>query len=142
MRRTLGLILGSFVGIVLFAALVYGVLVAAHVADPSQTTIYGPTTRRLWATAIAMTALIGVVISGFALVRPAGRFGTESGRLGILVALVAGLIGLINGGLILFLANGGPGTGNGVVGGAAALVLGLIAMSLSGLAIGRGRHRT
>jgi hypothetical protein len=87
-----------------------------------------------------MLALVGVVIGGLALARPAGRFGTASGRFGAFVALAAGVMAVVNGGLNLALANGGPGTGNGVVGGAAAFVLGLIAMALSGLALARCRH--
>ncbi len=87
-----------------------------------------------------MLALLGVVIGGLALARPASRFGTASGQLGAIVVLVAGLIGVVNGGLNLALANGGPGTGNGVVGGAAAFVLGLIALGLGGLALARSRR--
>jgi hypothetical protein len=85
-------------------------------------------------------ALVGVVIGGLALARPASRFGTASGRLGAIVALVAGPIAAANGGLVLAIANGGPGSGNGVVGGAGALVLGLIAMALGGLALPRSRR--
>ena len=105
----------------LFGGLVHAVLVAAHVSEPAATTVYGLTPRRLWATTAAVLALVGVVIGGLALARPASRFGTASGRLGAIVALVAGLIAAVNGGLNLAVANGGPGTGNGVVGGAAAL---------------------
>jgi Family of unknown function (DUF6223) len=115
------------------------VLVVAHVSEPAATTVYGLTPRRLWATMAAVLALVGVVIGGVALARPAGRFGTTAGRLGAIVALVAGLIAAVNGGLNLALANGGPGSGNGVVGGAAASVLGLIAVVLGGIALGRCR---
>ena len=87
-----------------------------------------------------MLALVGVVIGGLALARPASRFGTASGRLGAIAALVAGLIAVVNGGLNLAIANGGPGTGNGVVGAAAAFVLGLIALAIGGLALVRGRR--
>jgi Family of unknown function (DUF6223) len=99
-----------------------------------------PDPRRLWATTVAVLALIGVVIGGLALRRSAGRIGTGNGRMGAIVALVAGLIAVVNGGLNLAIATGGPGTGNGVVGGAAALVLGLIAMALGGLALARSRR--
>ena len=87
-----------------------------------------------------MLALVGVVIGGLALARPASLLGTASGRLGAIVALVAGLTAVVNGGLNLAIANGGPGTGNGVVGGAAAFVLGLIALALGGLALARCRR--
>lgn len=140
MKRTFAIILAALAAAALFGGLVYAVLVAAHVSEPAATTVYGPTPRRLWATAVVALALVGVIIGGLALARPAGRFGTDSGRLGASVALVAGLIGGVNGGLNLAIANGGPGTGNGVVGGAAAVVLGLIAVALGGLALARCRR--
>jgi hypothetical protein len=141
MKRTFAIILTAGAAAALFAGLVYALLVAAHVSEPAATTVYGLTSRRLWATTAAVLALVGIVFGGLALARPASRFGTASGRLGAIVALVAGLMAVINGGLKLAIANGGPGTGNGVVGGAAAFVLGLIALALSGLALAR-YHRT
>jgi Family of unknown function (DUF6223) len=140
MKRIFVLILAGLAALALFAGVVHVVLVAAHVSEPAATTVYGPTPRRLWATTVAVLALVGVVIGGLALARPASRFGTASGRLGAVVALVAGLIAVVNGGLVLGIANGGPGTGNGVVGGAGALVLGLIALALGGLALARSRR--
>src|SRR5262249_52641252 len=125
----------------LFGGLVHAVLVAANVSEPAATTVYGPTPQRLWATAVALLALVGAVIGGLCLARTASRFGTASGRLGPIVALVAGLIAAVNGALNLAVANGGPGSGNGVVGAAAALVLGLIAMVLGGLALARSRRK-
>src|SRR6186997_1537541 len=127
MKRTLTFILAALAAVALFGGLVHAVLVAAHVSEPAATTVYGLTSRRLWATTVAVLALVGAVIGGLALARPASRFGTGSGRLGAIVALVAGLIAVVNGGLVLAIADGGPGTGNGVVGGAGALVLGLMA---------------
>jgi hypothetical protein len=140
MKRIFTLILVGLAAAALFIGLVHGVLVAAHVSEPAATTVHGLTPRRLWATIVAVLALVGVIIGGLALARPASRFGIASGRLGAIVALVAGLIAAINGGMNLALANGGPGTGNGVVGGAVAVVLGLIAMILGGLALTRSRH--
>jgi len=140
MKRTFALILIVLAAAALFGGLVHAVLVAAHVSEPAATTVYGLTPRRLWATAVDVLALVGVVIGGLALARPATRFGTASGRLGAVVALVAGLIAVVNGGLVLAIATGGPGTGNGVVGGAAALLLGLIATVLGGLAAARSRR--
>src|SRR5262245_13548890 len=137
MKRTLAIILAALAAAALFGGLVHAVLVVAHLSEPAATTVYGLTPRRLWATTVAVLALVGVVIGGLALARPASRFGTASGRLGAIVALVAGLIAVVNGGLNLAIANGGPGTGNGVVGGAAAFVLGLIALGLGGLALAR-----
>jgi Family of unknown function (DUF6223) len=119
---------------------VYAVLVAAHVSEPAATKVYGLTPRRLWATTVALLALVSVVIGGLALARPASRFGTACGRFGAIAALVAGLIAVVNWWAELAIANGGPGTGNGVVGGGAALVLGLIASALSGLALAQRRR--
>jgi uncharacterized membrane protein len=140
MKRTFALILAVIAGVAVFAGLVYVVLVAAHVSEPAATTVHGLTSRRLWATTGAVLALVGVIVGGLALARPASRFGTASGLLGAIVALVAGLIAVVNGGLVLAMASGGPGTGNGVVGGAGALVLGLIGITLGGLALARSRR--
>jgi hypothetical protein len=140
MRRTFVLILAALAAAALFAGIVHAVLVIAHVSEPAATTVYGLTLRRLWATTVALLALVGAIIGGLALRRSAGRIDPGSGRWGATVALVAGLIAGIGGGLNLAFATGGPGTGNGVVGGAAALVLGLVAMVLGGLAISRSRR--
>jgi len=129
MKRTFILILAAMVAVALFGGLVHFVLVAAHVSEPAATTVYGLTTRRLWATIVVLLALVSVVIGGLALVR--------ARRIAVIVALVAGLIAVVNGGLVLAMATGGPGSGNGVVGGAGALVLGLIGMSLGGVALAR-----
>ncbi len=140
MKRTVAIILAALAAAALFGGLVYTALVAAHVSESAATTVYGLTPRRLWATTVAVLALVGVIIGGLALARPASRFGTDSGRRGAIVALVVGLIAVANGVLNLGIANGGPGTGNGVVGGAAAFVLGLIALALGGLALARCRR--
>ena len=137
MKRTFVLTLAAMAAAALFAGLVHAVLVAAHVSEPAATTVYGLTSRRLWATTVAILSLAGVVIGGLALARPASRFGIASGRLGAGVALAAGLIAVVNGGLLLAIANGGPGSGNGVVGAAGALVLGLIALAFGGLGVAR-----
>ena len=139
MKRAFTLVLTVVAATALFVGLVHAVLVAAHVSEPAATTVYGLTLRRLWATAAAGLALVGVVVGGLAVRRAARRVGNH-GRRGAIVALVAGLIALVNGGLNLAVATGGPGTGNGVVGAAAALVLGLIGMALGGLALARSRR--
>ena len=133
MKRTFLLILAALAAVALIAGLVHAVLVAAQVSEPADTTVSGPTPQRLWATAVTLLALVGVVIGCFAL--------RSAGRLGAIVALVAGLIAAVNGALNLAVAEGGPGSGNGVVGGAAALVLGVIAMVLGGLALVRSRRK-
>jgi Family of unknown function (DUF6223) len=140
MKRTFTYILVLLGAVALFGGLVYAVLVAAHVSEPAAITVYGLTARRLWATSVAVLALIGVTVGGLALARGSSRFGTAYGRLEAIVALVTGLIATVNGGMVLGFATGGPGTGNGVVGGAGALVLGLIAVALSGLALARSRR--
>ena len=140
MNRTFTLVLAALAAAVLFGGLVYAALLAAHVSEAAATTVYGVTPRRLWATAAAGLALVGVVIGGLALRRSAARIGTGNGGWGANVAVAVGLIALVNGGLNLAIATGGPGTGNGVVGGAAALVLGLIGMALGGLALTRSRR--
>jgi hypothetical protein len=137
MKRTFALLLCALVAAAVLGGLVHVVLVAAHVSEPAATTVYGPTLRRIWATSAVVLALVGVVIGSLALTRPAGRFGTTSGQLGVIVALLAGLIAMANGVVNLAIATGGPGTGNGVVGAAGAVVLGLIAMALGGLALAR-----
>lgn len=137
MKRTFVFFLAAVAAVVVFAGLVYVVLMATHLSDSAAITVQGPTTRRLWATTASVLALISVVSGGLAMVRSAGRFGAAA-RLGVIVALAAGLIAVINGALVLAVANGGLGSGNGVVGGAVALVLGLVGMIIGGLAL----HRT
>ncbi len=140
MKRTFALILAALAAAALFGGLVHAVLVVAHVSEPAATTVYGLTAQRLWATTVAVLALVGVVIGGLALARSAGRIGTGNGRMGAIVALVAGLIAVVNGGLVLATADGGPGTGNGVVGAIVALVLGVIGMVLGRQALTRSRR--
>lgn len=140
MKRTFTLIPATLAAAALFGGLVHAVLVAAQVAEPAASTVYGPTSQRLWATTAALLALVGAVIGGLALARAAKGIGPGQGRNGAVVALVAGLIAAISGGLLLAIANGGPGTGNGVVGAAGALVLGLIGMAEGGLVLARSRR--
>jgi len=136
MNRTT-LFLAALAAAVVFAGAVYFVLRIAHVAEPAATTVQGPTSRRLWATAAAATALAGAATGAMALARPSGRFGT---RAATACTALAGSVGAINGGLVLAFADGGPGSGNGVVGGAAALVLGVVA--LAWVCLGRTRSHT
>ena len=135
MKRTLVVALAVLAAAGLLAGLVHAVLVAAHLSEPAATTVYGLTSRRLWALLVLVLALVGVIAGGRALVRPAFR------RLGALAGLATGLIAGVNGGLVLAVAEGGPGSGNGVIGGAGALVLGVMAMALGGLALVRYRTR-
>jgi hypothetical protein len=78
MKRIFAIVLAAVAGAALFGGLVYAVLVVAHVSDPAATTVYGLTLRRLWATAAAAVALVGVVIGGVALARTARRFESAS----------------------------------------------------------------
>src|SRR5437762_2034609 len=112
MKRTFTLVLAVIAAAALFGGLVYAVLVATHVSEPAAATVYGVTPRRLWATAAAGLALVGVVIGGLALRRSADRIGTGNGRLGAIVAVAAGGSALVNGGGDLGLAPGGLGTRN------------------------------
>lgn len=139
MKRTFVIILVALAAAALIGGLVRAVLVVAHVSEPAATTIYGLTARRLWATTVAVLALVGVVSSGLALRRSSDNFDNRNGRMWCVVGLGMGLTAVVNGGVNLSVASGGPGTGNGVVGGAAALVLGLIALTLGGLALVRSR---
>ena len=139
MKRTLALAFVALAAAALSAGLVHAVLVATGVSEPAAITVYGPTSRRLWATTAGALALVGVVVGGLALARSIRRIGNGS-RLGATVALVAGPVAAINGGLVLAVANGGPGSGNGVVGGAGALVLGVIGMALGALVLRRSRR--
>ena len=63
---------------------------------------------------MVVLALVGVVIGGLVVARPATHSDKRTRRLGEIVAMVAGLLALMNGWLNLAVASGGPGTGNGV----------------------------
>jgi hypothetical protein len=139
MKRIFAFLLIALVSAALFSGLVYGVLLAAHVAEPTATTVHGATPRRLWATAVAALGLVGVVVGASAFTRPAARLRPRSGRRVALIAMGAGLIAVVNGTLVVALAEGGPGSGNGVVGGAGALVLGVIALAFGSVALARVR---
>src|SRR6267142_2443806 len=101
MKRTFAIIFAALAAAALFGGLVYAVLVAAHVSEPAATTVYGVTTRRLWATTAAALSLFGVVIGGLALAIAKGGPGTGNGVVGAAVALVLGLIAMALGGLAL-----------------------------------------
>ncbi len=137
MKRNIIFILTVVAASALFAALVYAVLMVAHVAQPADTAVQGLTARRLWATLVAMLALAGVVVGGLALSRPASRVATPRGAI---LPLGLGLMATVNGALNLAVATGGPGTGNGVVGAAAAVVRGAVAIAMGGLAFTRSRR--
>ncbi|MEU4997954.1 DUF6223 family protein [Streptomyces sp. NPDC021622] len=102
--------------------------------------VYSMSAGRLGATTAAVLGLIGVVIGGLALARPAGRIGTGTGWLGAGAALAAGLTAVALGGLVTATADGGLGTGNGLGGAVVALVVGLIAIVIGGLALARARR--
>jgi hypothetical protein len=109
-------------------------------AAPAAAAAYDLSSGRLGAMVAAVLGLVGVVLGGLALARPAGRFGTGKGRLGAGVALAAGLTGIVLGGLLVATADGGVGTGNGLAGAVVAMVVGLIATALGGLAMARSRR--
>ncbi|MGW0394636.1 DUF6223 family protein [Streptomyces sp. NPDC003042] len=128
------------------AAALLGVVVlaapaAAHASvQPVAASVYTVSAGRIGASSAAVLGLIGMVIGGLALARPAGRFGVESGRLGATVALAAGLIAMALGGLVVATSDGGLGTGNGLGGAFVALVVGVISTVLGGLALARSRR--
>jgi hypothetical protein len=114
---------------------------AAHVSgQPAAASVYTMSSGRLGSTVAGVLGLIGVVVGGLALARPASRVGTGSGRLGAIVALAAGLTGMALGGLVAATADGAVGSGNGLGGAFVALVIGLIATVLGGLALARSRR--
>ncbi|GAA2102758.1 hypothetical protein GCM10009780_53380 [Actinomadura alba] len=101
---------------------------AAHVSAAAGDTGSG----RLGSTVALVVGLIGMVLGGLALARPAGRKA--------MVALVVGLIGMVLGVLALATSTDGVGTGNGRGGAIGAMVVGLIGMVLGGLALARSRR--
>nr|WP_294944970.1 DUF6223 family protein [uncultured Mucilaginibacter sp.] len=139
MKRAFITILATVVIAAVFGGLVFAVLKAAHVSAPAGNTVQGLTSRRLWATATALLALMGVVIGGLAL-RRSGGYTSAKLKIRSVVALVAGLLAVLSGALNLALAKGGPGSGNGVIGGAAGTVLGLTAIVLSVIAFNRNKQ--
>ena len=129
----------------LAAALVVGIGLAARAAaqasvQPAAVSVYAMSPGRIGAATAVLVGLIGAVIGGRALARPAGRIGASSGRPAAIVALVLGPIGLVIGGLVVATANGGIGTRNGLGGGIVAMMVGLVGMALGGLALARSRR--
>lgn len=94
---------------------------------------------RLVPTVAALVGLIGVVLGGLALARPA-RNGAGSKPLGAIASGLAGLTSAAVGGLHAANSAGGFGTGNGLAGAIAAIMMGLISMVLAGLALARFRR--
>lgn len=121
----------------LLGLMVFAASTVAQVSDQPPVG-YGMTPGRFVATASALIALIGVVVGVLALFRPAGIFGTASGRLGAIIAVAGGLIGVIVGG-VKAATSSGIGTGGGLAGAVVAVVLGLVALVLGGLALSRSR---
>ncbi|MFG1948773.1 DUF6223 family protein [Nonomuraea sp. NPDC048826] len=119
----------ALIGVVGFAAPALAEVVVA----PEQSGGY-LTPGRLWSLVAGGVGLVGAVVGGLALRRPAAM------RWGAVAALVAGLAGAVGGGLVVAAAEGGPGTGYGIVGGYVALAAGLVAMALGGLALARTRR--
>jgi Family of unknown function (DUF6223) len=85
-------------------------------------------------TSAALLALIGLVVAGWAMIRPGSR------QAWAIAALALALIGVVAGGLHGANAAGGLGTGNGLAGAVVAVALGLVGLVLGGLALARS-HR-
>ncbi|MFP3991779.1 DUF6223 family protein [Streptomyces sp. E11-3] len=114
---------------------------AAHVSvQQTAASVTTVSAGRIGATSAALLGLLGAVIGGLALARPASRFGTGNGPLGATVAQTAGLIAMAIGGLVVATADGGLGTGNGLGGAIVALMVGLIAVVLGRVALIRSRR--
>lgn len=103
-------------------------LVAAGAGDMSA--------GRLGAVAAAVLALIGIILAGRALARPAGGAGSGPGT-----SMIMGLAAIVLGGLVAVTSDGSVGTGNGLGGAIVAIVAGLIAVVLGGLARARSRRQ-
>lgn len=115
---------------------------AATVIQPVAASVLAISSGRVGAFVAATVALIGVVIGGLALVRPAGRrrSGAGNGPDRTVVATALGLIGIALGGVVMATADGGIGNGNGLGGAIVATVLGVIGIALGGLARARARR--
>ncbi|WP_433651980.1 DUF6223 family protein [Micromonospora zamorensis] len=114
---------------------------AAHSSvQPTAVTAMTMSSGRLGASVGVLLGLVGAVIGGLALARPAGRLGTGSGLLGAVLALAAGLLGLALGGLVVATSDSGIGTGNGRGGAYVAVAVGLVGVVLGGLALARARR--
>ncbi|MEV1331408.1 DUF6223 family protein [Micromonospora costi] len=128
-------------GAALLGAFGFAAPASAHVAaQPAAASVLTMSAGRIGASAGGVVALVGVVVGGLALARPAGRVGTANGPLGAVVALAAGVIGLVLGAVVAVTADGGVGTGNGLGGAYVALVVGLVSVVLGGLALARARR--
>ena len=77
MKRTFIYILVALAAFAMFGGLVHAVLVIAHISEPASTTVYGPTTRRIWATTAAILALVSVIIGVRSFRQSAGRINTR-----------------------------------------------------------------
>lgn len=119
---------------------------AATVIQPVAASVLAISSGRLVAFLAAIVALIGVVIGGVALARPAGRTrsdggaGTGNGRDRTVVATALGLIAIFLGGVVMATSDGGIGNGNGLGGAIVATVLGVLGIALGRLARARARR--
>jgi Family of unknown function (DUF6223) len=85
-------------------------------------------------TSAAVLALIGLIVAGRTMARPASR------QVWTFAALALALVGVVVGGLHGANAAGGLGTGNGLAGAVVAVALGLVGLVLGGLALARSRR--
>jgi hypothetical protein len=108
----------------------------ALAAPAAQAGVIATGSGRAGATVAALVALVGVVVGGLAVARPAAA----RGRDGAIVALVVGLMGTLLAALHLATSTGAVGTGNGRGGAIVALVMGLTAVALGRLALSRSRR--
>lgn len=67
-------------------------------AQQAATNSYGLTPERVWASAAALPALVGVLLGALALTSFAGRIRIGNGRAPAIAAMAAGLASVVNGG--------------------------------------------
>ncbi|MEU8331906.1 DUF6223 family protein [Micromonospora sp. NPDC048839] len=115
-----------------------GIELAVHASvQPAAATALTMSSGRAGASVGVLLGLVGVVVGGLALARPARRVGLSSARLGAVLALTLGLAGMVLGGVVVATSDSGIGTGNGRGGAFVALAVGLVGVILGGLALAR-----
>lgn len=97
---------------------------------------------RIGAMTAAGLGLLGVLVGGLALIRPASRLGAGARPVGGVVALAAGLLGMAVAAVVVATSDSGIGTGNGRAGAYVGLLVGLIATGLGARVLTRSRRIT
>jgi hypothetical protein len=82
MKSIIVRILSAAAAASVFLGVVYVIMVLTKRSEPAAHTIYGPTARRMWATASAGLALVGLGVGSLAFTRFRRRFATTGWRIG------------------------------------------------------------